>query len=89
MTRKKMDSKLISVLVVVLVCAGLVSAQEEGAAPVRRLTNIINSYPVEYLYGCLAADFFIGKRRRRKKRNRSNVAQHQLIPRSVNRRSLG
>ena len=45
MTRKKMDRKLISALVMVLVCAGQVSAQEEGAAPVRRLTNIINSYP--------------------------------------------
>lgn len=46
----------------------LVSLQEvQYTVPL--VANIINSYPVEYLYGCLAADFFIGKRRRRKKRN--------------------
>ncbi len=30
------------------------------------IASIIGSYPLEYLYGCLAADFFVGKGRGRK-----------------------
>lgn len=30
------------------------------------IASIISAYPLEYLYGCLAADFFVGKSRMRK-----------------------
>lgn len=33
------------------------------------IASIITSFPTEYLYGCLAADFFIGKGRRKKQKN--------------------
>jgi hypothetical protein len=31
------------------------------------IARIVNSYPKEYLYGCLAADFFVGKSQKRNK----------------------
>ncbi len=33
------------------------------------ISRVIQAYPVEYVYGCLAADFFIGKGNRRKKKH--------------------
>ena len=30
------------------------------------IARVITAYPAEYLYGCLAADFFIGKSKRKK-----------------------
>lgn len=33
------------------------------------IASIITAFPTEYLYGCLAADFFIGKGRKKKQKN--------------------
>lgn len=42
---------------------------DEVAGVFPLISRVIQAYPVEYVYGCLAADFFIGKGKRRKKRH--------------------
>ncbi len=41
------------------------SALDNAAFILPSIAGIVTSFPLEYLYGCLAADFFIGKGRRR------------------------